>query len=70
MITWEVIEMKKKLFGILMAAIIVSSVPAFAAEHNDIPGNDTQIQALCCGGYYGDDGYGCYGRGYRGNQQQ
>ena len=62
--------MKKKLFGILMAAMIVSSVPAFAAERNDIPRNDTQSQALCCGGYYGGDGYGYCGRGYRGNQQQ
>ncbi len=62
--------MKKKLFGILMAVLIVSSVPAFAAERSDITGNDTQNQRLCCGGYYGDDGYGCYGRGYRGNPQQ
>lgn len=62
--------MKKKLFGILMATLIVSSVPAFAAERNDIAGNDTQNQRLCCGGYYGDGGYGYCGRGYRGNQQQ
>ena len=56
--------MKKKLFGILLAAMIVSSVPAFAGERKDASEHDTQFQTLCYGGCYGDGGY-C-GRGYRG----
>lgn len=60
--------MKKKLAGILLAVMVVSSVPAFAAERSDVPGNDTQRQELCYGGCYGDGGY-C-GRGYRGGYRE
>ena len=62
--------MKKQIFGILLAALVISSMPAFAAERNDVRNNDASRQELCYGGCYGDGSNGGYcGRGYRGNQQ-
>lgn len=64
--------MKKKIAGILLAAFVVSSVPAFAAEgHHGQDGwhRENSRQELCCGGYYGEGGYGYCGRGYYRNDQ-
>ncbi len=63
--------MKQKLFGILLAALVVSAAPTLAAERNhDAWGSDLQGQVLCYGGCYGDGNYGYCGRGYRGGYGQ
>ena len=62
--------MKKKMLGLLLAAMVVSSVPAFAAAHHNTLHNSAQNQELCYGGYYGEGGYGYCGRGYRGGYGQ
>ena len=62
-------NMKKKILGILLAAMVASSMQVFAAESSEDLQGDGSRQELCCGGCYGDGsgGYGYCGRGYRGS---
>ena len=59
----------KKMLGLLMALMVVSSATTFAADRHDFRGDSDQRQEYCCGGYYGDGGY-CGGwRGRNGSNQ-